>query len=50
MTRDDPRFKALWATSRVLNRSVKRMQAGHGIRMTVELVREQTFVVHSLID
>ena len=50
LTRDDPRFRALWATSRVLNRSVKRMQAGQGVKATVDLVRERTFVVRSLID
>jgi hypothetical protein len=50
LTRDDPRFRALYATSRVLNRSVRRMHASEGIRMTVDLVRERTFVVRSLID
>ena len=50
LTREDPRFRALYATSRVLNRSVRRMQASDGIRMTVDLVRERTFVVRSLID
>jgi len=50
LTRDDPRFRALWATSRVLNRNVQRLQASEGIRMTVELVRERNFVVRSLID
>ena len=50
LERNDPRFRALWATSRVLNRSVKRMQAGQGVKATVDLVRERTFVVRSLID
>jgi hypothetical protein len=50
LTRDDPRFRALWATSRVLNRNLKRANAAEGIRLTVELVRERTFVVRSLID
>jgi hypothetical protein len=50
LNRDDPRFRALYATSRVLNRSVRRMQAGDGVRKTVDLVRERTFVVRSLID
>lgn len=50
LTREDPRFRALYATSRVLNRSVRRMSASEGIRMTVDLVRERTFVVRSLID
>jgi hypothetical protein len=50
MTRDDPRFRALWATARVLSRNVRRMQASEGIRLTVDLVRERTFVVRSLID
>lgn len=50
LTRDDPRFRALWATSRVLNRNMERANATEGLRMTVELVRERTFVVRSLID
>ena len=50
LNREDPRFRALYATSRVLNRSVKRMRASDGVRMTVELVKERTFVVRSLID
>ncbi len=50
LTRDDPRFRALWATSRVLNRNLRRAKASEGIRLTVELVRERTFVVRSLID
>ncbi len=50
LNRNDPRFRALYATSRVLNRNVERMQASDGVRMTVELVKERTFVVRSLID
>ncbi len=50
LTRDDPRFRALWATSRVLNRNLRRAKASEGIRLTVDLVRERTFVVRSLID
>ena len=50
LTRDDPRFRALWATSRVLNRNLRRANASEGIRLTVDLVRERTFVVRSLID
>jgi len=50
LTRDDPRFRALWATSRVLNRNVRSLQAAEGIRMTVDLVRERNFIVRSLID
>ena len=50
LTRDDPWFRALWATSRVLNRNLRRAKASEGIRLTVELVRERTFVVRSLID
>jgi hypothetical protein len=50
LDREDPRFRALWATSRVLNRNVRRMQAGEGVRMTVDLVQERVFVVRSLID
>ena len=50
MTREDPRFRALWATSRVLNRNVQRMRAQKGVKATVDLVRERTFVVRSLID
>ena len=50
LTRDDPRFRALWATSRALNRNLRRAKASDGIRLTVELVRERTFVVRSLID
>ena len=50
LTRADPRFRALWATSRVLNRNLERANAAEGIRLTVELVRERTFVVRSLID
>ena len=50
LTRDDPRFRALWATSRVLNRNLRSLKASDGIRATVELVRERSFVVRSLID
>ncbi len=50
LTRDDPRFRALWATSKVLTRNVRRMQGASGIRSTVGLVRERTFVVRSLVD
>jgi hypothetical protein len=50
LTRDDPRFRALWATARVLNRNMQRLSAPEGIEMTVALVRERTFVVRSLID
>ncbi len=50
LTREDPRFRALWATSRVLNRNLRRAKASEGIRLTVDLVRERTFVVRSLID
>ena len=50
MTRDDPHFRALWATARVLNRNLKQARAAEGIRLTVDLVRERTFVVRSLID
>lgn len=50
MTRDAPRFRALWATARVLNRNLKQARAAEGMRMTVDLVRERTFVVRSLID
>jgi hypothetical protein len=50
LTRQDPRFRALWATARVLNRNVQRLASPDGIRMTVELVRERTFVVRSLVD
>jgi hypothetical protein len=50
LTRDDPRFRALWATARVLNRNVQRLSAPEGLHMTVALVRERTFVVRSLID
>lgn len=50
LTREDPRFRALWATARVLNRNMQRLSAPEGIRMTVSLVRERTFVVRSLID
>jgi hypothetical protein len=50
LTREDPRFRALWATARVLNRTMHRLNAPEGIRMTVDLVRERTFVVRSLID
>jgi hypothetical protein len=50
LTREDPRFRALWATARVLNRNLQRLSAPEGVRMTVSLVRERTFVVRSLID
>ncbi len=50
MTREDPRFRALWATARVLNRNLKHARATDGVRLTVDLVRERTFVVRSLID
>ncbi|MBW2280880.1 MAG: hypothetical protein JRG82_09050 [Deltaproteobacteria bacterium] len=50
MTREDPRFRALWATARVLNKNLKRAQAAEGVQLTVDLVRERTFVVRSLID
>jgi len=50
LSRDDPRFRALYATSRVLNRNIRQAQTSDGIRETVDLVRERTFVVRSLID
>ena len=50
LARDDPRFRALWATSRVLNRNLERANASAGILLTIDLVRERTFVVRSLID
>ncbi len=50
LTRDDPRFRTLWATSRVLNRNLERANASAGILLTIDLVRERTFVVRSLID
>ena len=50
LSRDDPRFRALWATSRILNRNLKQARGAAGMRMTVDLVRERTFVVRSLID
>ena len=50
LNREDPRFRALWATSRVLNRNAERMRGGDSVKVTVDLVRERTFVVRSLID
>jgi len=50
MSREDPRFRALYATSRVLNRNIRQAQTSDGVRLTVDLVRERTFVVRSLID
>ena len=50
ITREDPRFRALWATARVLNRDVVRLHSPEGVRFTVDLVRERSFVVRSLID
>ena len=50
ITRDDPRFRALWATSKVLNRNIRRLQASEGVKATVDLVNERIFVVRSLID
>ncbi len=53
LQRDDPRFRALWATARVLNRNVEGLRSGtwsDGIRQTVGLVRERIFVVRSLVD
>ncbi len=50
LTRQDPRFRALWATARVLNRDVVRLRGPEGVRFTVDLVRERSFVVRSLID
>ncbi len=50
LTRQDPRFRALWATARVLNRNSVRLQAPESIRMTVGLVRERSFIVRSLVD
>ena len=34
----------------MLNRNIRQSQASEGIRVTVDLVRERTFVVRSLID
>lgn len=53
MERDDPRFRALWATARVLNRSIEGLAStgwSEGIRQTVDLVQERIFVVRSLVD
>ena len=50
LTRQDPRFRALWATARVLNRDAVRLRSPEGVRFTVDLVRERSFVVRSLID
>jgi len=53
LQRDDPRFRALWATARVLNKNVEGLRSGmwsDGIRQTVGLVRERIFVVRSLVD
>ena len=50
LSREDPRFRALWATARVLSRNVGRGVSGRGIQLTVDLVRERTFIVRSLID
>jgi hypothetical protein len=50
LTRDDPRFRALWATARVLNRNAVQLRAPESVRMTVDLVRDRAFVVRSLVD
>lgn len=50
LTREDPRFRALWATARVLSRNATSLRTPESLRLTVELVRERTFVVRSLID
>jgi hypothetical protein len=50
LTREDPRFRALWATARVLNRNAQHLRAPEGLRLTLDLVRERTFVVRSLVD
>jgi len=53
LQRDDPRFRALWATARVLNRNVESLRSGtwsDGIAQTVSLVKERIFVVRSLVD
>jgi hypothetical protein len=53
LEREDPRFRALWATARVLNRSIEGLSStgwSEGIRQTVDLVQERIFVVRSLVD
>ena len=53
LNRDDPRFRSLWATARVLNReaSTPRSESfAQGIEQTVDLVQQRIFVVRSLVD
>lgn len=50
LTREDPRFRSLWATARVLNRAPLQVGGPESLRLTVELVRDRAFVVRSLVD
>ena len=53
LNREDPRFRSLWATARVLNResSAPRSESfAQGIEQTVDLVQQRIFVVRSLVD
>jgi TolA-binding protein len=53
LNREDPRFRSLWATARVLNResSTPRSESfAQGIEQTVDLVQQRIFVVRSLVD
>ena len=53
LDREDPRFRALWATSKVLNRNVEGLRSDglkRGVQQTVDLVQERIFVVRSLVD
>ena len=53
LNREDPRFRSLWATAKVLNResSAPRSESfAQGIEQTVDLVQQRIFVVRSLVD
>jgi hypothetical protein len=53
LNREDPRFRSLWATAKVLNResSAPRSESfAQGIEQTVDLVGQRIFVVRSLVD
>ena len=53
LNREDPRFRSLWATARVLNRDASKARSegfAQGLEQTVDLVEQRIFVVRSLVD
>jgi hypothetical protein len=53
LNREDPRFRSLWATARVLNREAREPRGegfAQGLEQTLDLVQQRIFVVRSLVD